>query len=164
MSDIFFLVLRRLRAPLILLVSVYAVATFVMTLIPGVDEDGNVWYMSFFHAFYFVSFMGTTIGFGEIPYAFSDAQRAWVLVCIYISVSAWLYAIGSMLNLLQNQAFRQALSRKAFERSINRIDLPFYLICGYGETGALINEGLAELGLQTIIIDYNPDRTSSIEI
>ena len=71
MSDIFFLVLRKMRTPLIALISTYAIATLGMTLIPGIDDQGNIWHMSFFHAFYFVSFMGTTIGFGEIPYAFT---------------------------------------------------------------------------------------------
>ncbi len=164
MSDIFFLVLRRLRTPLILLISVYAIASLGMTLIPGVDPNGDVWHMSFFHAFYFVSFMGTTIGFGEIPYAFTDAQRAWVLVCIYTSVISWLYGIGNMLRLLQDETFRSAVAQRAFELSIKRIDLPFYIICGYGETGQLITRGLSELNIQTVIIDINSERLRTIEL
>lgn len=164
MSDIFFLVLRRLRTPLILLISIYAIATLGMTLIPGIDPNGQPWRMSFFHAFYFVSFMGTTIGFGEIPYPFTDAQRAWVLVCIYTSVIAWLYAIGNMLRLLSDETFQNALARGVFTRSIKHIDQPFYIICGYGETGVLINRGLSELGFQTVIIDRNADSTRSIEL
>ncbi|MBR9884970.1 MAG: potassium transporter TrkA, partial [Oceanospirillales bacterium] len=77
MNDILYVLLRRLRAPLITLIVVYAVAVLGFTLIPGQDNDGNVWHMDFFHAFYFVSFMGSTIGFGEIPYAFTNAQRMW---------------------------------------------------------------------------------------
>ena len=164
MSDVFFLFLRRLRIPLILLVVMYSVATLGMTLIPGVDDNGEAWQMGFFHAFYFVSFMGTTIGFGEIPYAFTDAQRAWVLVCIYTSVVAWLYAIGSMLRLMQDPTFQQAISERAFRSSITRIDTPFYLICGYGETGMFINRGLSEMGIRTVIIDSNGERTRSLEL
>ena len=164
MSDIFFLVLRRMRAPLILLVSVYAIATLGMTLIPGVDPAGEAWRMSFFHAFYFVSFMGTTIGFGEIPYQFTDAQRAWVLVCIYTSVVAWLYGIGNMLRLVQDDTFRNAVAERAFRNSINRIDQPFYIICGFGETGQLIKEGLSELDVLTVIIDRNSERTNALEL
>ena len=164
MSDIFFLVLRRMRAPLILLVSVYAIATLGMTLIPGVDPAGEAWRMSFFHAFYFVSFMGTTIGFGEIPYQFTDAQRAWVLVCIYTSVVAWLYGIGNMLRLVQDDTFRNAVAERAFRNSINRIDQPFYIICGFGETGQLIKEGLSELDVLTVIIDRSSERTNALEL
>ena len=164
MSDILFLVLRRMRPPLLLLVIVYAVATLGMTLMPGIDDNGEVYYMSFFHAFYFVSITGTTIGFGEIPYDFTDSQRAWALVCVYISVTSWLYAIGHMLSLVQDPTFKQALSHRAYRNSIQRIDLPFYIICGYGETGMLINRGLAELGLQTVIIDFNAERIGSLEL
>lgn len=164
MSDIFFLVLRRLRAPLILLILMYSVATLGMTLIPGIDPNGEPWRMSFFHAFYFVSFMGTTIGFGEIPYAFTDTQRAWVLVCIYTSVVAWLYAIGNMLKLLQDETFQSAVAHRNFERGIKRIDLPFYIICGFGETGEFINRGLTDLNMQTVIIDQDLERTRSLEL
>lgn len=120
--------------------------------------------MSFFYAFYFVSFMGTTIGFGEIPHAFTDTQRAWVLICIYTSVITWLYAIGNVLRLVQDPTFQQALSERSFRRSINRIEQGFYIICGFGETGALINTALSRLGIVTVIIDFNPDSTTSIEL
>lgn len=164
MSDIFFLVLRRLRTPLILLISVYAVATLGMTLIPGVDPNGEPWRMGFFHAFYFVSFMGTTIGFGELPYPFTDLQRAWVLVCIYTSVVAWLYGIGTVLRLTQDETFISAVAQRAFKLSIKRIDRPFHIICGYGETGQLIVRGLSELGIQAIIIDLHSERLHSLKL
>ncbi|RBP48328.1 Trk K+ transport system NAD-binding subunit [Arenicella xantha] len=131
---------------------------------PGIDPNGDTWHMSFFHAFYFVSFMGTTIGFGEIPYPFTDAQRAWVLGCIYTSVIAWLYGIGSLLRLVQDETFRYAVSERNFRVSINRIDQPFYIICGYGETGELITQGLADMGIQTVVIDIDPERTNAIEL
>ena len=61
--------------------------------------------LSFFHAFYFISYTATTIGFGEIPNAFSDAQRLWVTVCIYLTVIGWSYSIVTLLA-LQDKAFR----------------------------------------------------------
>ena len=164
MSDIIFLVLRRLRVPLILLICVYAISTLGMTLIPGVTPEGETWHMSFFHAFYFVSFMGTTIGFGEIPYEFTDNQRVWVLVCIYTSVISWLYGIGTMLRLVQDETFLHAVSQQAFQLSIKRMTDPFYVICGYGETGRLINKGLSEIGIQTVIIDHDAERIHRIEL
>ena len=164
MSDVFFLIIRRLRTPLIVLISVYAIATLGMTFIPGIDPDGKSWHMSVFQAFYFVSFMGTTIGFGEVPYPFTETQRAWVLLCIYTSVTAWLYCIGSMLRLVQDETFRYAVARRAFQLSIKRIDRPFHIICGYGETGQLIARGLSEFGIQTVIIDLDYERLKIIEL
>ena len=164
MSDVFFLVLRRLRLPLILLVTVYAVAVTGMTLIPGADADGNPVQMSFFHAFYFVSFMGTTIGFGEIPHPFTDQQRLWVLVFIYVSVIAWLYAIGTLLRLVQDPMFQAAVADRVFRRAIEKQSQDFYIICGYGDTGRLIARGLAQLNTQSVIIDADRTNLGTIEL
>ena len=90
-----FLLLRRVRGTLIALVLIYAVSVLGLTLVPGPpDADGATTRMSFFHAFYFVSYTATTIGFGEIPNAFSEPQRLWTLVCIYLSVIGWAVFIG----------------------------------------------------------------------
>jgi len=67
MNNIVFLVMRRLRVPLVTLIVIWAVSILGYVLIPGRDASGEVVAMDFLHAFYFVSYMGTTIGFGEIP-------------------------------------------------------------------------------------------------
>ena len=74
-TDAIFLVLRRMRAPLVLLVAIFAVATFGLAAMPGRDADGNPVRMSVFDAFYVVSYTATTIGYGEIPYPFTPEQR-----------------------------------------------------------------------------------------
>ncbi|MDD3448630.1 MAG: ion channel, partial [Gammaproteobacteria bacterium] len=90
-SNVTSLVFRRMRAPLLVLIGAYAAAILGFVLIPGVDDAGRPWRMDFFHALYFVSYMSTTIGFGELPHPFTDAQRLWTTVTIYLSVTAWLY-------------------------------------------------------------------------
>ncbi|EDN72393.1 TrkA-N [Beggiatoa sp. SS] len=67
MNTVFYLIMRRMRIPLLVLLTVYTVAIIGMTLMPGIDDQGNPWRMNFFEAYYFVSYMGTTIGFGELP-------------------------------------------------------------------------------------------------
>lgn len=161
---VFFLALRRLRGPLITLISVYAVAVLGLTLIPGVDETGNPAQMNFFNAFYFVSFMGSTIGFGELPYPFTAGQRLWVTVCIYFSVVAWLYTIGRAIALAQEPAFRQALTEGTFERAVDRIHDPFYIVCGYGDTGRLLVDGFIERGTRTTVVDMDQQRINDLEL
>ena len=117
MNNIFFLVFRRMRTPLLVLIGVYAIAILGMVLIPGQDADGAPWQMDFLHAFYFVSYMATTIGFGEIPYALTPAQRLWVTLCIYLTVIAWLYAIGKILTLLQDPALEGRLREGAMAKA-----------------------------------------------
>ena len=164
MNNIVFVLLRRLHSPLIALVIVYAISVLGFVLIPGMDDQGQPYRMDFFHAFYFVSFMGTTIGFGEIPYPFTGAQRMWALLSIYATVIAWLYAIGYMLTALQDPAFRELLTTSAFRRSIKRIREPFYLVCGYGDTGSMLIKALTEADKQVVVVEIDQERINALEL
>jgi Trk K+ transport system NAD-binding subunit len=164
MNDLAYLMLRRMRLPLVAIILVYVISITGLILMPGVDDQGNAWHMSLFHAFYFVSFMGTTIGFGEIPYPFTDAQRLWTSVAMYLTVIAWLYTIGSLFALLQDPAFRRVLSFTTFTRAIKRIREPFYLVCGLGDAGYLVVRELAEDNIRSVVIDRNEQRTQSLQL
>ena len=41
MNSAFFLVLRRMRVPIIVLIVIYAISVFGLTLVPGIDADGK---------------------------------------------------------------------------------------------------------------------------
>lgn len=163
MNSVFFLFMRRMRTPLILLVCVYAFSVIGFVLIPGIDDQGQSWRMGFFHAFYFVSFMGSTIGFGEIPYPFTDAQRLWTIITIYTTVITWLYAIGSLLSLVQDPLFRRFVKERSFIRSVRRIKEPYYLICGYGDSGSILVDALASRGIRSVVVDIQQDRIDLLE-
>ena len=163
MHNATYLLLRRMRAPLIVLICVYAVSVLGFVLIPGQNSQGLPWHMDFFHAFYFVSFMGSTIGFGEIPYPFTDAQRLWATATIYTTVVAWLYAIGALLTNTQDPAFRAVVSRASFVRAVRRLRDPFYLVCGYGDTGSLLVRELADRNVAAVVIDIDPQRIPELE-
>lgn len=159
-----FLLLRRLRSPLIVLIVVYAVAVFGFTLIPGVDDQGRPWRMGFFHAFYFVSFLGTTIGLGEIPHPFSDAQRLWALLSIYATVVAWLYGIGQLLATLQDPLFKRIVHENRVGSAVRRMREPFVLLCGYDDAGTLVARELAEDGLRSVVVDLRSERVEAVEV
>lgn len=164
-GSVFFIILRRMRAPLILLISVYAIAVIGLTLIPGVDGEGKPSPpMSFLHAFYFVSYTATTIGFGEIPQAFSEAQRMWATAIIYLTVIVWTYAILKILELFSDRSFQQALAAGRFRRRVARLNEPFYLVCGCGETGGMALAFLDRLGAQAVAIDLNESRLAELEL
>jgi len=129
-----------------------------MTLMPGVDSQGNPWRMNFFEAHYFVSYMGTTIGFGELPYPFSNTQRMWVILSMYMTVIAWIYAIGVLLALVQDEALRRAIVESRFTRAVSNIHEPFYLICGYGDTGRALVSALEKRLMRTVVIEMKPER------
>ncbi len=164
MPNLIFLFFRRMRTPLVVLIAAYTISIGGLVLVPGVDDHGNPWRFNFFQAFYFVSFMGSTIGFGEIPFTFSDAQRLWTILCIYLTVIAWLYAIGKILALTQDDAFKRAVTEQRFARRVKRLRIPFFLICGYGETGALLVRSLCRRGIQTVVIDNDPECINALEL
>jgi voltage-gated potassium channel len=159
-----FLLLRRIRVPLIILILIFAVTVLGLVLIPGVDEAGHPYRMSFFDAFYFTSYTASTIGFGELPHAFTAAQRMWVLASIYLSVVGWAYAIGTLLTLLQDRAFRTALAMQRFTRKVNRLREPFLLVAGYGNTGELLGRAWDELGRGFVAVDVSPERIDSLDV
>ncbi|MGY0399395.1 MAG: potassium channel family protein [Ostreibacterium sp.] len=161
---IVYLVLKRLRAPLILLIIAYTVATAGMVLIPGIDVAGNPVHFSIFQSFYFISYVATTIGFGEIPYEFTDVQRLWVIFCIYLTVISWLVAIGNIISLLQDPALRGVWKKQRFIKQVGRINKKFCIIGGYGETGELLLEHLSEKGYQCVVIDNNPERINLLDL
>ena len=133
-------------------------------LITGVDDQGSPWRMDFFHAIYFVSFLGTTIGLGEIPYAFTDAQRMWTTFIIYAAVVSWLYAIGSILTLVQDQAFRRVLEFTSFARKVRRLQEPFYIICGYGDAASQLVRELSEHYIRSVVIDREREKILDLEV
>ena len=164
MQNVIYLMLRRMRLPLIVVIMAYTISITGLVLIPGIDEHGNTWHMTLFHAFYFVSYMGTTIGFGEVPYPFTDQQRLWTSLAMYLTVISWLYAIGSLFALLQDPAFRRVLAFTTFTRSVRKIKEPFYLICGLGDAGQLVVRELATDGIQGVVIDSDENRIQPLRL
>ncbi|MCB1999252.1 MAG: NAD-binding protein, partial [Rhodoferax sp.] len=159
MSDILVLVLRRLRAPLITLIAVYAIAIFGLVLMPGTDPSGQPWRLSVFDAFYVMTYTATTIGFGEVPYPFSYAQRLWMTLSIYLSVVGWAYTLGSVFALTRHPAFKLALRHHRFERSVARMTERFYVVCGYGQSGRRLVAALDRIGYATVVLEQDEQRT-----
>ncbi|VAW66882.1 Potassium channel protein [hydrothermal vent metagenome] len=155
MSLVTSLIMRQMRAPIIILILGYAISILGMVLTPGIDDQGNPWRMSFFDAFYFVSYTATTIGFGEIPYPLTNAQRAWALITIYLTVIAWFYSIGKIISLVQDPTFREALTKNQFSYQLSRIPDTFILICGFGETGHALASALTERNIHVVVIEKN---------
>ncbi|MGZ8269581.1 MAG: potassium channel family protein [Methylophilus sp.] len=151
-----------MRAPLLLIVVSYAIALIGFVIIPGVDDHGTPFHLTFFQAFYILSYTATTIGFGEIPYAFTNDQRLWMTFCIYLTVVAWFYAIGTIISLFQEPSLKQAIKDANFKRAVKNLHEPFYLICGYGETGSELVRALDKNELRVVVIDILEDRINDL--
>lgn len=164
MDSILFLILRRLRGPLILIIASFSIAILGLTLMPGIDNNGQPWRMSVFEALYVVSYTATTIGYGEVPYPFSQSQRLWTTFSIYFTVIPWFYAIGKIITLLQDVGLRQAITTNRFARTVRQIQEPFFILCSYGESASLLAKTLDEKGIRVVVIESEQDRLNELEL
>ena len=164
MNEILYMVLRRLRMPLITLIAVYGISIFGLAVMPGVDPSGNPWKLGFFHAFYVMSYTATTIGFGELPYPFSDSQRAWLILSIYLSVIGWTYALGSIFTMTTDPTFRSTVARSIFRWRAKGLTDPFFIVCGCGQSGSSLARALDRMGYRVVLLDERADRASHIAI
>ena len=121
--------------------------------------------MGFFDAFYFMSYTATTIGFGEIPHAFTYGQRMWVVVTIYLTVIGWAYALGSLLTADPGQGVPPgAAAAAASAARVARLGEPFLLIAGYGRTGELLARSFDGLGRQLVVIDASEPQIEALDM
>ncbi|QTF92103.1 NAD-binding protein [Halomonas sp. BM-2019] len=158
------IVLRYMRRPLFALLFVYSVGIMGMALMPGPVVEGETTYMNLFHAFYFFTYTATTTGFGELPHGFSEEQRLWTIFCLYTGVIAWFYAIGSLIRLVQNPHFIQAMNGVRFARKVKRNVEPFVILCGFGDTGSLLARGLSDHRMRAVILDSDPERIKALGV
>ncbi len=164
MNNITFLILRRMRAPLIAVIASFGIAVVGMTFMPGIEIDGKTTYLSLFESFYIISYTATTIGFGEVPHPFSTSQRLWMTLSIYMTVIPWFYAIGKIISLFQDSGLRQAFTTSRFANEVQRLHEPFYIICGYGEAGSLLVSALDRKLIRVVTIDILQDRVNELEL
>ena len=164
-ASILILVMRRMRVPLVTIILVYAVSVLGLSLIPGIDAEGRpAPPMSVFHAFYFVSYTATTIGFGEVPVPFSNAQRMWTVAVIHMTVIGWTYAVLTLIALFQDPAFQRAIGVVRFGRRVRRIGEPFYLILGCGDTGQRLIRILDRRDLRFVVVEVDDRRIAELEL
>lgn len=153
MNDIIWLTIRRLRVPLIVLIIIYFLSVIGMVLIPGVDDNGQTIKLSYLDAAYFVAILATTIGFGEVPYAFSPAQRLYVFMILLPNVAAWLYSFGTILGLLLDEQFRKVVHRARFQQQVANLPHKFFIVCGFGNTGSMIVGALLHRGYKAVVLE-----------
>ncbi|AXH11819.1 potassium channel family protein [Halarcobacter bivalviorum] len=155
-----FIVLQRMRKPVLVLIITYTIAIIGLLIIDGVDNDGKPYQMTIFDAFYFVTYTATTIGFGETPYTFTYAQRMWVSASIYITVLGWFYAVGTLVSLLQDKLFIREIKRTKFKKQVSSIKEKFIIILGYNQiTNEIVNRAI-EQGIRAVIIEKDETKAN----
>ena len=157
-NNALWIILQKLRTPLLVIIVTYSIAMLGIVLIPGVDDNGKVYHLSFFDAFYFVSYMASTIGFGEAPYTFTYTQRLWVAVCIYITVVGWFYGIGALVSAVTDKTLKFEMMKNGFRKKVKEISNDFVIILGYTYVNAEIIKRFHSVNIETVLIDKDEDK------
>ncbi len=157
------LILSRLKIPIRVLGIVIVISILGLLIIPGQDDMGNPYYLSFLDALFIVSYTATTIGFGEIPYPFTESQKIWLIFVIYTSVISWIYNIGSIVAVLQDKSLWYHYAENKFDRVTSALDEDFYILLGFGRTGEWLTTVLDNHDTRVVAIDSVDSRISRIE-
>lgn len=158
------IVLHRMRAPLLVLIITYTIAIIGFLLINGLDNQGNIYHMSIFDAFYIVTYTATTIGFGEIPYAFTYGQRIWMSMIIYSTVMSWFYSLGSIIALFQDKLLLAQLAESRFLKQIKNMNQSFLIVLGYSYTTSEIIKKANKEGVRTVVIEKDTDKINELNL
>jgi Trk K+ transport system NAD-binding subunit len=157
-NNALWIILQKLRIPLLVIIVTYSIAILGMVLIPGMDDNGNVYHLTFFDAFYFVSYMASTIGFGESPFAFTYEQKLWVSFCIYLTVVGWFYGVGALVSAVTDKTLKFELMRSQFKRKVQKINSDFVIILGYTYVTGEIVKKLHNANIEVVLIEEDEEK------
>lgn len=158
------IVLHRMRAPLMVLIITYTIAIAGFLVIEGVDDAGNPYHMTIFDAFYVVTYTATTIGFGEIPYAFTHGQRIWMSMIVYATVMGWFYSLGSLVTLFQDKLLLAQIAETRFIKQIRNMNQSFLIVLGYNYTTSEIIKKANKEGVRTVVIEKDETKINELNL
>lgn len=161
-TDVIFLLMRRMRAPFIVVITTFSICTAGLMLMPGIDAQGNSYRLTVFDAFYQMTITLTTVGYSEVPHAFSYPQRMWLSMSIYLVVISWAYAIGVFFAVVNDTAFQDAVAAQRFRRQVRRMVEPFMIVAGYGHAGRVVGAELDERGRRFVVVDKQEARVAAV--
>lgn len=163
-SNSSWIIIRRMRIPFLVIIITFSISIIGLMLIEGKDANGNPYHMGFFDAFYFVSYMATTIGFGETPYEFTYPQRMWVSASIYITVIGWFYGIGNIIALIQDKNLAKEIATTRFKNIVESITEEFIIILGYNNVTKDIIHRLNDEKIRVVVIDKDEKKINALEL
>ncbi len=156
------IILHRMRAPFLVLIVTYAISIIGFLLIDGIDDKGQVYHMSVFNAFYVVTYTATTIGFGELPYLFTDAQRIWMSMVVYITVFGWFYSVGTLVALVKDKLLLAQIAETKFLQQVKNVNQHFLIVLGYNHITSEIIKKANKEGVRTIVIEKDENRIDEL--
>jgi voltage-gated potassium channel len=139
------LLLRRLLAPLAVLLALLAVGTIGYQVVEG-------W--GWFDALYMTAITITTVGFLEV-HPLGHAGRLFTMALALGGVFTAFYAAAAFIRAVVTGEIRTILGRQRMESQLASLN-GHLVICGYGRMGRLVAEEFSAEGLSFVVIDRDP--------
>jgi voltage-gated potassium channel len=131
----------------------------------GLTAAGTVGFMateglSLLDALYMAVITLSTVGFQEVAPA-SPGGRIFTIAFIVVGVGTGFYAAVSVAEYLIEGRLREALGRRAMDRTIGALR-GHVIVCGFGRLGRVVVEQLEQAGLACVVVDPDPAVASAL--
>jgi voltage-gated potassium channel len=143
--------LRRLRLSLALLAAVVAGGTLGYVGLEG---------YSLLDALYMTVITLTTVGYGEV-HPLSPAGRGFTIGLIAVGLGVVSSVVGSGLELLFGEQFREVVGRQRMERRLQEIR-DHCIVCGFGRMGQEIAREFQARRVPFVVIERDPVRAAEL--
>ncbi len=68
-----------------------------------------------------------------------------------------------LLSIFKDTVFRQQMRINSFRRRVRNIREPFFIVCGYGDTGTQLTRSLTNIHILTVVMDIDEIRITELE-
>ena len=137
--------LKRIRRGALVLATVFVLAILGYRFLASYD---------WMHAVWMVVVTISSVGYGEQSQLPSHVQALSVVVII-VGMSAAVYTVGGLIQLMLEGEIQTALGQQRMRREIKGL-ASHVIVCGYGRIGQMLAEELRRTGHHFVVIDNDP--------
>jgi len=144
-------------------VSRVVVAIGTLAVITAIGTAGFMWTegLPLLDALYMAVITLSTVGYQEVAPA-SQGGRLFTIGFIVIGVGAALYTVATVAEFFIEGRLREALGRRAMERTIRALR-NHVIVCGYGRLGRAVTDALLATSTRVVVVEQNPDLAPALD-
>ncbi len=141
--------LRRIRRGAIVLTAIFVLAVL------GYRYLGDYEWL---HAIWMVVVTISSVGYGETSTA-PDQVRLLSVAVIVLGMSAAVYTVGGLIQLMLEGEIQSALGHQRLTREVKRLS-GHVIVCGFGRIGEMLAQDLRRKGRSLVVIESDSARIS----
>jgi len=127
---------------------------FIIVLLSGTTGYYCIEGWNIFDSLYMTVITLSTVGFHEVE-PLSRAGKAFTIGLIFFSLGVVAFAVNYGLKAIFEGEIQDVFGRRKLKKTIDSLQ-NHYIICGYGRMGKVICNELKHKGIQTVIVEKEP--------